>query len=181
MLTNTANPTKSASPENLDLIPITFKELKQAHYRIAAEDREGRERAGRMFRLTQPGICAYLPYTSSTVRTLAYENALICSFARHFCAAVENRLASAPVLDLEDLLASEVPCKKLLAHRPTAKWIQKLAPVQFAVGGIIGQHYFDGIGVIPDRKRVLLKVLTLWLCFSDGITNLSQPANLPTP
>lgn len=33
----------SSSPE---LIPITYKELKQAHYRIAADTTDGRERAG---------------------------------------------------------------------------------------------------------------------------------------
>jgi hypothetical protein len=33
----------SSSPE---LIAITYKELKQAHYRIAADTTEGRERAG---------------------------------------------------------------------------------------------------------------------------------------
>jgi hypothetical protein len=40
------------------LILPTDKELKETHYRIASESREVRERAGREFRVGQPGIYA---------------------------------------------------------------------------------------------------------------------------
>jgi hypothetical protein len=160
--------TKVAPPGLLldSLILPTFKDLKAAHYRIAAESREARERASREFRVGQPHIYEYLPYGPSTLRALAYENALICSLARHVCAAMEIKHGKVPVLRVEDLQATEARAKTLLAHRPTLKQVEKLGAVQFAVGGIVAVHYFDGIRVIPDRKRVLLKVLTLLMCFS---------------
>jgi hypothetical protein len=167
---------------NLDLLDcVTSKDLKAAHYRIAAYTHEARERAGREFGIKQPGIYAYIPYVPPTLRVLAGENALISSFARHFCVALEARLGSVPVLKAEDLHATEARAKALLAHGPTLKQVEKLAVVQFAVGGILKVHYFGGIGVIPDRKRVLLKVLTLLLCISAAIQDRTQPGNLPTP
>jgi hypothetical protein len=36
----------------------TFKDLKAAHLEIAAETREAKERAGKEFRTSQPGIYA---------------------------------------------------------------------------------------------------------------------------
>ena len=176
MPTHTAHASKAAPPSsNLDsLILPTFKELKEAHYRIAAECRETRERAGREFRMSQPGICAYLSYAPPTGRVLAYENALLCSFARHHCAALEARVGRVPVLRVEDLQAAEARAKTLLAHRPTLKQVEKLGAVQFAAGGILGVHYFDGIRVLPERKRVLMKVLTLLMCFSAAIRHRHQ-------
>jgi hypothetical protein len=110
---------------------------------------------------------------------LAYENALLCSFGRHVCAAMETKWGEVPVLRLEDLQATEAPAKTLLAHRPTAKKVEKLGAVQFALGGILDVHYFDGIRVIPDRKRVLLKVLTLLMCFS-AVPNRPPTTQSPT-
>ena len=164
------------------LILPMFKELKEAHYRVAAETHEARERASREFRVGQPGIYVYLPYGPSTLRVLAYENALLCSFARHVCAAMETKCGKVPVLRVEDLLATEARAKKLLAHRPTAKKVEKLGAVQFAVGGIVGVHYFDGIRVVPEQKRVLLKVFTLLMCFSaaNDRTPSTQSSNSPT-
>lgn len=180
--------TKIAPPFSLldSLILPTLKELKEAHYRIAAESREARERAGREFRTSQPGIYALLPYGLPTLRVLAYENALLCSFARHLCSAPEARVDRVPVLPLEDLQAAEARAKTLLAHRPTLKQVEKLGAVQFAVGGILGVHYFDGIKVVPERKRVLTKVLTLLMCFSAAIRDrhqrpaADQPVTLPS-
>ena len=128
--------------------------------------------------MSQPGICAYLPYTPATIHTLAYENALTCSFARHLCAVVENRFGSVPILKLQDLLASEVRAKELLAGKRAVEQVRKLGAVQFAEGGILGLHSFRGIKVIPDAKRVLLKVVTLLICFNDTIQR--APANYPT-
>jgi hypothetical protein len=105
---------------------------------------------------------------------LAYENALLCSFARHLCAAMETRFGRVPVLRVEDLLATEPRAKKLLAHRRTLRRVEKLGAVQFAAGGILGVHHFDGIKVIPERKRALLKVLTLLMCFSAAIRDSKQ-------
>ena len=169
-----ADPTaaRASSGRTLDsLIPITAKELKVTHYRIAAESREAKERAGRKFRMRQPGIHAYLSYAPPTLRVLAYENALFCSFARHLCAAMGTRFGRVPVLRAEDLQAAEALAKTLLAHRPTLKQVEKLGAVQFAVGGIIGVHYLDGIKVVPERRRVLTKVLTLLICFSTAIAH----------
>lgn len=151
----------------------TFKELKAAHYRIAAASRETRERAGREFRVRQPGIYAYLPYAPPTPGVLSYENALLSSFTRHVCAAMETKCGKVPVLRIEDLQATETRAKMLLAHRPTLKRVEKLGAVLFALGGILGVHYVDGIGVLPDRKRVLLKVLTLLPCFSAATNRTS--------
>lgn len=160
----------------------THKDLKAAHYRVVAGDREARERAGKEFRVRQPSIYAYLPYGPSTLRVLAYENALICSSTRHLCAALEARFGKVPVLRIEDLQATELRAKTLLAHRPTAKKVEKLGAVQFALGGILGVHYVNGIKVVPERKRVLLQVLTLLMCFSDAIdrTPCTQSSNSPT-
>ena len=152
----------------------TNKELKTVHYRIAAESREARERVGGEFRTSQPGIYAYLPYGPSTLRALAYEHALLLSYARHVYAAMESRYGKLPVLRADDLQATEARAKTLLAHRPTAKKVEKLGAVQFALGGILGVHYFDGIKVVPDPNHVLLKVLTLLMCFSDAITDRQQ-------
>ena len=173
--------TKTALPSSIldSLFPITAKELKVTHYRIAAESRQDRERAGREFRMSQPGIYAYLPYAPPILRVLAYENALLCSFARHHCAALEARVGRVPVLRVEDLQAAEARAKTLLAHRPTSKQVEKLGAVQFAVGGILGVHYFDGIKVVPDRKWVLTKVLTLLICFSAALNDL--PEHAPEP
>ena len=184
-----ADPTaaRASAGRTLDsLILPTFKELKEAHYRIAAESREARERAGREFRTSQSGIYDYLTYAPPTLRVLAYENALLCSFARHLCAALEARFGRVPVLRVEDLLAAEDRAKTLLAHHPTSKQVEKLGAVQFAVGGILGVHYFDGIKVVPERKRVLTKVLTLLMCFSAAIRDrhqqpaADQPVTLPS-
>jgi hypothetical protein len=167
---------------NLDLLDcVTSKDLKAAHYHIVAYTHEARERAGRVLRTEQHGIATNWPYAPPTLRVLAYENALICSFARHFCAALEARFGKVPMLKPEDLHATEARAKTLLAHAPTMKQVEKLGAVQFAVDGILGVHYFGGIGVIPDRKRVLLKVLTLLMCFSGAIEHRTQPGNLPTP
>ena len=48
-----------------------------------------------------------------------------------------------------------------------------------AEGGILGVHSFHGIRVIPDAKRVLLKVLTLLICFNDAIqrARTNHPTN----
>jgi hypothetical protein len=163
------------------LITPTFKDLKAAHYRIAAETHQARERAGREFRMHQPGIYAFLPYGPPTLRVLAYENALLFSYARHVCVAQEARVGPVPVLRVEDLLATEARAKQLLAHRPTLKQVEKLGAVQFALGGILDVHYFDGIRVIPDRKCVLLKVLTLPMRFSAAINGppSTQSSNSP--
>ena len=181
--TGTAPAPKTAPPVLLldSLMTPLFKDLKAAHYRVAAETHEARERAGREFRMGQPGIYAYLPYGPSTLRVLAYENALLCSFAPHVCAAMETKCGKVPVLRVEDLLATEARAKKLLAHRPTAKKVEKLGAVQFAVGGIVGVHYFDGIRVVPEQKRVLLKVFTLLMCFSAAINGppSTQSSNSP--
>ena len=170
---STAPSTKTPPPSlDLDLLDcITVKELKGTHYRIATESREARERAGREFRMRQPGICEeYLPHGPGNSRVLAGENALICSFARHYCAAMEAWFGKVPVLRVEDLQATELRAQKLLAHGPTLKKVEKLGAVQFAVGGILQVHYFDGVGIVPDRQRVLLKVLTLLMCFSAAST-----------
>jgi hypothetical protein len=167
MTTNHADAVKTALLDSL--IPITPKELKAAHYRITAETRDGREAAGRRFRIAQPMICDYLPYSPSVVRALAGENALICSFARHLCAAVETTSGQIPVLRAEVLRTAEAQATALLANRSTKKRVKELGAVQFAEAGILGVHYFEGIGVIPDAKRVLRKVLTLLICFSDAI------------
>ena len=75
-------------------------------------------------------------------------------------------------------MASEIRSKKMLAHRPTARKLQRLGVVQFAVNGILGVHYLDGMGIIPDRKRVLLKVLALLICFTDVIQKTpTKPAS----
>jgi hypothetical protein len=167
----------------LDLLDcVTFKELKAAHYRIAAETHEARERAVREFRTKQPSIYVYLPYAPPTPRAVAGENALIFSFARHFCAAMEARLGSVPVLKAEDPQATELRAQTMLAHGPTPKQVEKLRAVQFALGGILSVHYFGGIGVIPDRQRVLLKVLTLLQCFSGALNRppITQSSHSPT-
>ena len=56
----TAPAPKTAPPVLLldSLMTPLFKDLKAAHYRVAAETHEARERAGREFRAGQPGICA---------------------------------------------------------------------------------------------------------------------------
>lgn len=157
------------------MIPITFKELKTAHYRIAAENREARERASREFRAGHPGIYAFLPAAPPTPLVLVYENALIIwTFARHLCAAMEARFGQLPTLQVAILLATEPRAKRLLAHRRTLRRAEKLGAVQFAVGGILGVHYFDGVKVVPERKRVLTKVLTLLMCFSDAVRDRQQ-------
>jgi hypothetical protein len=160
------------SPDRL--VQVTFKELKAEHYRIVAESREARARAGRLFRITQPWINEYLPCGSTNNRTLAYEHALIISYARHVDAAIETKYGKLPALRLEDLQAFEAQAKALLARGPTTQKVAKLGAVQFAVGGILKVHYFQGIGIIPDRKRVLLKVLTLLMCFSAAIKDRQQ-------
>ena len=80
------------------------------------------------------------------------------------------------------LQTTELRAKALLAHPPTAKKVEKLGAVQFALGGILGVHDLDGTRVIPDRKRVLIKVLTLLMYFSDAIdrTPCNQSSNSPT-
>jgi hypothetical protein len=94
---------------------------------------------------------------------------LICSFARRLCAAVENRCGVTQAVKLEDLLACEVRAKALLKNARTAKQVRKCGAVQFAEGGILGVHYFDGIRAIPDARKVLLKVVTLLICFNNAI------------
>lgn len=171
-----AHATQAVSPVSFldSLILPTHKELKTAHYRIVADNREARERAGKEFRTSQPGIYAYLPYGPSTLRALAYEHALITSFARHLCAAIEHRFGSVPVLRLEHLRASEIQAKALLADRKNLKRIKGLGAIQFAEGGILGVHYVHGIGINPERNRVQLKVLTLLISFSLAVPE-TQP------
>ena len=157
------------------LILPMHKELKEAHYRIVAESREARERAGREFRMSQPGICEeYLPYGPATPRLRAYENALLCSFARHLCTAQQTRFGQVPTLQAADLQATEPRAKRFLANRRRLRRLERLGAVQFALRGILGGHDFDGIKVIPERKRVLLKVLTLLICTSDAIKDRQQ-------
>jgi hypothetical protein len=131
--------------------------------------------------MRQPDIYAYLSYAPPTLRVLAYENALLCSFARHLCAALEKRSGQAPVLKLEDLLAIEIKADALLANQKNLKRIKRLEAVQFAEGGILGVHYVDGIRVVPDGKRVLLKVVALLLAFSAAVeaTRILRPAHSP--
>jgi hypothetical protein len=113
---------------------------------------------------------------------LAYENALVCSFARHLCDAMETRSGKVPLLRLEDLQAAEARAKMLLAHRPTSKRVEKLGAVQFAIDDILRVHYFDGIRVVPERRRVLTKVLTLLLCLSGPLNRkpITTSSNSPT-
>jgi hypothetical protein len=87
---------------------------------------------------------------------LAGENALIFSFARHYCAAMDARFGKVPVLKAEDLQATELRAQTLLADGPRLKQVEKLGAVQFALGGILKAHYFGGIGVTAAGQRVFL-------------------------
>jgi hypothetical protein len=138
-------------------------------------------RVAREFRTSQPELYKYVPYTDSTPREVAGENAAICAWARRLCAILQTRHGTVPILAQAQILKSEVLAKEMLADPETLKRIRNMDLIRAAEIGILEPTDIDGTTIIPHAKRVLLKVLTLVIAFSVAMHDRTQPGNLPTP
>jgi len=183
--TKTKDPQATISADIADcsldsLIPLTSKEVKAAHYQSTFATSEEAARVAREFRTSQPEIYKYLPCTRPTTRTEAYENWMVLAFARRLCVALNTRYGRVPALGEAQLKQAEIKATKLLKNRKMSLKVKLLPAVRFAERGILGLEYVGGIGVIPDRHRVLLKVLTLLVAFSASAPS-TQPESIHPP
>jgi hypothetical protein len=155
-----------AVPELGSVIALTSKELKTVQYQLTGETLDQRRVAIRKFKATQPHLVGYLLLAAGVSAAQVYENALIGYFVRRLCLVLEARYGDVPSLHYDQLQEAERTAVSLLADRATFERIKKLPVILFAERGILGIRIMGGVTVTPDRNRVLLKVLTILVCFS---------------
>jgi hypothetical protein len=181
------NKTKSASTNivtpgtihSIPLIEIPLDEFRASKYRIKVRSEKELGRLAREFRTTNTGLYKYVPYTASTPRELAYENSFICAWARRVCAIVKTHYGIVPILDEAEIRQSEDLAKKMLADAVTLKHIKKMGVIRMAEIAMVEGVDIDGSPIIPDAKRVLLKVLTLVIAFSVAVWKHEQTTTRP--
>ena len=176
------NKTKSASTNivtpgtihSIPLIEIPLDEFRASKYRIKVRSEKELGRLAREFRTTNTGLYKYVPYTASTPRELAYENSFICGWARRVYAIVKTRYGIVPILDEAEIRQSEELAKKMLADAVTLKHIKKMGAIRMAERTMVEGVDIDGTTIIPDKNRMMLKVLTLVIAFSVAVWKHEQ-------
>jgi len=132
-------PTNTVTPgtiHSIPLISIPLDEFKAVHARISTLDEGEAMRVAREFTTSQPDLYKYMPYTDSTQRPVAYENSLICAWARRLCAILENRYGTVPILKEAEIRRSEVLAKEMLADPETLKRIRNMDLIRAAAPGM---------------------------------------------
>lgn len=175
-------PTNIVTPGTIHAIPlieIPLDEFRASKYRIKVRTEEELGRLAREFRTSQAGLYKYVPYTASTPREVAYENSFICGWARRVCAIVKTRYGIVPILDEAEIRQSEDLAKKMLADAVTLKHIKNMGAIRMAEMVVVEGDDIDGSHIIPDRNRVLLKVLTLVIAFSVAVWKHQQTTTRP--
>jgi hypothetical protein len=157
------------------LIPLTIEELVAPHIRYPVEMEEDAARLAKSFREGQPGIYRYLPYHSQIPDHIGTENGIICAFTRGLCVSLIHRFGWVPVLKTKDILAAEVQAKAILSEPSQRAKAEQLPVLKVAERGRFGPSLQTPSVDQAIRERLLLKVLTVWICFTAA-----YKAHVPT-
>ena len=162
------SPAERATPPNLNpdsLVHITIKQLLQAL------NKAERKPFDQEFGDSQPGIRQYLRFATPVRSPRGNENALAYHVAVLIWAVLTSRFHNVPAIRLQALRAGELRARRLFGNSSTLKQVNKLPVIRFAQSFLEHAKTHPGARFIVDDQSVLVKVLTVFLCFDAALKN----------
>ncbi len=160
-------PAERARPPELSLDPLVHVTLKKLNWAL---EKGTRKPFDQDFRHSQPGICQYLRFAIPVQSDRGNDNALAYHVAMFMWIVLNSRFGNVPAIRLKTLRATELRAGRLFGNPSTLRQLQNLPVIQFALSVVRHARPLNS-RFITDEKTVLVKVLTVLLCFSAALEN----------
>jgi hypothetical protein len=160
----------------IPLISITGREFDAVKCRVFLTSNEEAVRVAREFRDTQMGLFKYVPWDGSMSPSMTWENGCIFFWAMHICMVLEDCFGAYPVLNEMAIRKCKAQAKEMLTDAENLNRIKNMEVFQWVQGMLLNIKSTASLKLAPNRKRSLLKLVTLFIAFSQAVWQRQQVA-----